>query len=143
MYEVKYRSKNESKTIHMVFEKTASIAETIDTLNAITTVDEIFSVCLSKFVEVYYSEREADELKWYEVSLTEHGVDERTGKARKTKHHILVQAPDFDECCDQVKKIASMGYDMERNTIRESGITGVTDLTQSVKLNLEEESEDA
>ena len=128
MYEAKYRNKNSGKTIHMVFENTTSILDTIMTINATNSVDEIFSVCLSKFSEVYYSQKEADLLKWYEVSLTEVSYDTKD-KPCKKKYHILVQAPNFDDCCETVREIAKMGYEMERHTIRESSITDVTTLT--------------
>ena len=133
MYEAKYRNKDGGKTIHMVFENTTSILDTIVTINATNIVDEIFSVCLSKFNEVYYSQKEAESLKWYEVSLTGVSCDTQ-GKPCKKKYHILVQAPNFDDCCETVREIAKMGYEMERHTIRESSITDVISLPISVDI---------
>ena len=137
MYEAKYKIESDSKTIHMVFEKTTSILDTIEILNLIDPNNEILSVYLSKFSEVYYSRKEAEILKWYEVSLTGSSIDAQD-KPCKKKYYILVQAPDFDECCETVREIVKMGYEMERHTIRESSITGVTDLTKSININPEE-----
>ena len=131
MYGAKYRNKGCGKTIHMVFENTTSILDTIVTINATNIVDEIFSVCLSKFSEVYYSQKEADSLKWYEVSLSWVSYDTQD-KPCKKKYHILVQAPNFDDCCKTVRKITKMGYEMERHTIRESSITDVIALTVDI-----------
>ena len=140
MYEAKYRNKDCGKTIHMVFENTTSILDTIVTINATNIVDEIFSVCLSKFSEVYYSKKEAESLKWYEVSLTGVSYDTKD-KPCKKKYHILVQAPNFDDCCETVREIAKMGYEMERHTIRESSITDVTTLTVEVDIIPEKDVE--
>ena len=131
MYEAKYRNKGCGKTIHMVFENTTSILDTIETINATNIVDEIFSVCLSKFSEVYYSQKDAESLKWYEVSLSWISYDTQD-KPCKKKYHILVQAPNFDDCCKTVRGIAKMGYEMERHTIRESSITDVIALNVDI-----------
>ena len=131
MYEAKYRIKDCCKTIHRVFENTTSILDTIMTINATNIVDEIFSVCLSKFSEVYYSQKDAESLKWYEVSLSGVSYDTQD-KPCKKKYHILVQAPNFDDCCETVREIAKMGYEMERHTIRESSITDVIALTVDI-----------
>ena len=126
MYEVKFKSEAEKAKIHMVVENALTCVEAVRMIVDNIQDADVLSVYLSNFKEIVRNQTTADiDHKWYDVTAASVCIDEISGKEKKLKYHILIDAPDFDTAVTRTKETLSQGYDMVTFSIKETDITDV------------------
>lgn len=130
MYEAKLKT-TEGKNEHIVLERVLNIEEATAVAKSLPGVEEVIAVYLSQYKEVYYDSTE-DQTKWYEATLaceTATAIDEKDSKgnvkSKITKHKILVEAKNFNDCFTRLKGILEQGYEMDQKAIKETNIAYV------------------
>lgn len=131
MYQVKFKSsKEENCTI--VLSRACDIEEAIKIAKSYNFVAKVYAVSLSQFKKVYYKTDTSMDLVWYDVTIVQPTVDPDSGREKKVRYHVLVEAEDFDDCSTRVKEIVKQGYGMERTSIKK---TNIIDVYQDVIAN--------
>lgn len=128
MYEVKFKTLNNKKRLHVVSENSLSCLEAIDVAAKEygDSLEEIFSVYVSTYKEVVRNDTDEDvDHKWYDVTAASVCADPESGKEKKLKYHLLIDAPDFDSAVEKTKDTLSQGYDMTTFSIKETDIIDV------------------
>lgn len=128
MYEVKFKSEAEKSRFHFVIENALSCLEAIHAIADNRKDAEVLSAYLSQYKEIVRNEHVGSDYvdhKWYDVTAASICVDEKSGKEKKMKYHMLVDAPDFDTAVEYTKEALSQGYDMTTFSIKETDITDV------------------
>lgn len=129
MYEARLR--NGKERLHILCENATSILDAVEAVTIEYSTSnsdeqggemEVYSVFLSKYKEVARKQNaSADEdHRWYDTTVYTTFEDENTGKVKKNKYHILVEASDFDDATAQVRKLIEQGYDMETFSVQET-----------------------
>lgn len=131
MYEAKVKTL-EGKTQHIVLERVLNIEEANQIAKSLCGVEEVLTVYLSRYKEVYYDTETPLETatKWYEATLeyeteAETKEDGKATKPKTTKHKILVEATSFEHCYDRMKNILKQGYEMDQKSLKETNIAYV------------------
>lgn len=134
MYEVKINLNNEegkSDNLQIALTNATSVKDAVAIIEGMVPGCEVMAAYLSQYREAYPYDvvEEGVTLKWYDVTLVE-----PTGEGKKTiKSHMLVQAKSFDECYARMVGILQQGYGMTIKSIKESGVSTVSDMSGEEK----------